>query len=115
MLFICTFRGSLRAIYGSNGDTGNAVHGSDSAAQAIQEIKFFFPNLQLADASQSAATAQVLILQLMMSLTCNHQSHVIHDSLTCNHQSHVIHNKTSMVSCLQWYTPSCFMLHVLSP
>jgi nucleoside diphosphate kinase len=35
---------SLRALYGADG-THNAVHGSDSAASAAREIKFFFPRL----------------------------------------------------------------------
>eukprot|EP00775_Hariotina_reticulata_P003035 gene3035-3316_t len=54
---------SLRAIYGSNGDTSNAVHGSESADDAKREIKVFFPHLQLADAGQGAAAAQDYIKQ----------------------------------------------------
>ena len=36
--------GSLRALFGSDG-TRNAVHGSDCAAAAARELRFFFPQL----------------------------------------------------------------------
>ncbi|ORX47240.1 nucleoside diphosphate kinase [Hesseltinella vesiculosa] len=37
---------TLRALYGLT-DTRNSFHGSDSIANAQQEIQFFFPNLNL--------------------------------------------------------------------
>uniref|UniRef100_A0A2S2NAC3 Nucleoside diphosphate kinase 5 n=1 Tax=Schizaphis graminum TaxID=13262 RepID=A0A2S2NAC3_SCHGA len=43
----CLFPVSLRAIYGTEqgpDPVANAFHGSGSAAEAVREIKFFFPN-----------------------------------------------------------------------
>lgn len=57
---LCFASCSLRALYGSDG-TRNATHGSDSPQSAAREIKFYFPNLQLASAAEDAATAQVRV------------------------------------------------------
>eukprot|EP00882_Tetradesmus_deserticola_P019735 GHRQ01021268.1.p1 GENE.GHRQ01021268.1~~GHRQ01021268.1.p1 ORF type:complete len:275 (+),score=57.25 GHRQ01021268.1:162-986(+) len=61
---------SLRALYGSDG-TRNATHGSDSPKSAAREIKFYFPTLQLATATQDAAAAQVRCMICNLSLAAS--------------------------------------------
>jgi nucleoside-diphosphate kinase len=44
--------GTIRADFADNIDA-NAVHGSDSAETAVQEIAFFFPAIEICDESES--------------------------------------------------------------
>eukprot|EP00740_Mantoniella_antarctica_P003091 CAMPEP_0181359350 /NCGR_PEP_ID=MMETSP1106-20121128/6031_1 /TAXON_ID=81844 /ORGANISM="Mantoniella antarctica, Strain SL-175" /LENGTH=375 /DNA_ID=CAMNT_0023472441 /DNA_START=250 /DNA_END=1377 /DNA_ORIENTATION=- len=58
---------SLRARFGTDG-TMNATHGSDSAASAMRELKFFFPNLTLDPVPEGAAARDFIKTTLTPTL-----------------------------------------------
>ena len=58
---------SLRAMFGTDG-TRNAVHGSDCAAAAARELRFFFPALAPALAADADTGAQPLPCLALSSL-----------------------------------------------